>query len=102
MTESNNITAQALTAVYKSPMNTNTFHFPLPTLTHPPSKQNTTAYLSALRKTVAQVQTDINIFLTRKMEEEKEYTVANGNGSSTKIDEQKEEENYGEEVDDES
>ncbi len=101
MTESAR-TAQALTAAYTSPLITNTLHCPLPTLTPSPSKQDTISYLSALRKSVTKLQTDVNIFLTRKMEEEKERAVKNGNGASTKVDEQKEEENYGEEVDDEN
>ncbi len=102
MTESESRTAQELTADYTSPLITNTFHCPLPTLTPLPSKQDTVSYLSALRKSVTKLQTDVNTFLTQKMKEEKERAVENENGASTKVDEQKEEENYGEEVDDES
>lgn len=44
------------------------------------------------------MQKDINTFLTSKMDEEKRLAQANGNGNA-KIDEAKEEDNYGEELD---
>lgn len=44
------------------------------------------------------MQKDVNIYLTDKMDEEKRSAQANGNGA-VKVDESKEEENYGEELD---
>ncbi|KAI4155611.1 MAG: hypothetical protein LQ340_000884 [Diploschistes diacapsis] len=50
-------------------------------------------YLSSLRSSVTALQEEINIFLTKKMEEDKASP-----GKSQGEDERTEEENYGEEV----
>ncbi|CAG8976432.1 hypothetical protein HYALB_00012650 [Hymenoscyphus albidus] len=80
-----------LTATYSSPIN--------PSFTHTqtlPSPAEKTAYLAALRKATAEMQDTINKELTTRMEDDKK--LAEGATSGTKIDEAKEEDNYGEEV----
>jgi len=78
-----------LSATYNSPTTSQTFTHPLPS-TPTPSTKEKTAYLSALRKSVTQLQEDVNTFLTSKMEEDKAL-------AGEKMDEKAEEENYGEE-----
>ena len=81
-----------LTATYTSPTTSHTFTHPLPpTPIH--STQQKTIYLSALRKSVTQLQDDINTFLTSRMEEDKTLAADAG----VKGDEKAEEEGYGEE-----
>ncbi|KAL9100573.1 MAG: hypothetical protein Q9163_004062 [Psora crenata] len=58
------------------------------------STEQKTQYLSALHKSVVQLQDDINVFLTAKMEEDKAMTV----GKEGNVDEKNEEELYGEEL----
>lgn len=82
-----------LIASYKSPTSTQTMSIELPT---PPkdgagSVQDKTAYLSALRAKASEMQSEINAFLTQKMEEDK---AAESNKSAA---DQREEERYGEE-----
>ena len=81
-------------AEYTSPGFTHVFKQPLPQLPREPSTQEKTAYLSALRSSVVALQNDVNTFLTAKMEEDKALASAR----DLKVDEKKEEENYGEEV----
>ena len=83
-----------LTAEYASPTGTHKFEQQLNALPAQLSTEEKTAYLSALRSSVTKLQEEVNAFLTTKMEEDKAI-VAQGNGI---IDDQKEEENYGEEV----
>ena len=83
-----------LQANYASPTESHQFELPLPRLSQEPSTQDKTAYLSNLRSTVVNLQEEVNVFLTKKMEEDKTLAL-NGSG---KVDERKEEENYGEEV----
>lgn len=80
----------ALGAAYTSPTaaKNRTFSTPLP------PTADKTAYLSALRSSVVQLQTDVNAFLTQRMDEDKQASAANG----AEVDDAKEEENYGEEV----
>lgn len=93
--------ASRLTAGYTSPTSTKHFTYPLPTLSSSPTTQEKTTYLSTLRSSVQKLQDDINAFLTKKMEEERQ-AVSGANGvDGARVDEQKEEENYGEEVVDE-
>jgi len=66
-----------------------------------PTPKETTAYIASLRNSLLEMQNDINAYLTQKMEEDKAAAATNGNGIADKVDEQKEEENYGEEVEDE-
>ena len=87
-----------LKADYASPTETKTFIHPLPSAATTSTKEKTT-YLSALRKSVIQLQEEVNGFLTTKMEEDKALATRVG----MKIDDQAEEENYGEEkVEDDS
>ncbi|KAJ4306840.1 hypothetical protein N0V88_000211 [Collariella sp. IMI 366227] len=63
-----------------------------------------TKYLSELRQAVTSLQATVNRELTARMEEDKarEASVATANGKEKKIvDDEKEEENYGEEVQEE-
>ncbi|CAD0111380.1 unnamed protein product [Aureobasidium uvarum] len=86
-----------LTAVYTSPTATNTFSSPLkstPTQQASPSEKS--QYLGHLREKVAQLQDDINQFLTNKMDDDKAAT----EGAASK-DEDMEDHMYGEELVDE-
>lgn len=55
-----------------------------------------TAYLAELKNLATTLQSEINVFLTERMEEDKKAEEARGRKISEK--ESKEEENYGEEV----
>ncbi|KAL8801568.1 MAG: hypothetical protein Q9182_004354 [Xanthomendoza sp. 2 TL-2023] len=91
-----NSTTTILTAHYTSPTTgSRTFTHPLATSTTS-SLAEKTAYLSTLRASVTQLQSDINEFLTSKMDEDK--ALAAKTGLSEKVDENKEEDFYGEEV----
>ena len=86
---------QPLQASYTGPDTTGKdFIYELPRLSAAPYTTDRTAYLSALRSSVQELQGQVNTFLTQKMEEEKAIAAA---GAKT-VDESKEEENYGEEV----
>ncbi|KAE8375982.1 Gon7 family-domain-containing protein [Aspergillus bertholletiae] len=90
-----------LRAVYAAPQSTQTFEHtissPLPsTDSSPENVQTKIVYLSELRKLVPNLQNDINVFLTERMEEDKKLAEAQGRQISEQ--ERKEEENYGEEV----
>jgi len=80
-----------LKAEYSSPESTRSFSQILPSASVQ-STQEKTQYLSALRKSVVQLQGEVNEFLTAKMEEDK--ALAKGTG---RVDDGAEEENYGEE-----
>ncbi|KAJ6440803.1 small nucleolar ribonucleoprotein complex component (Utp5) [Purpureocillium lavendulum] len=58
-------------------------------------------YLEALRAAVAETQDRVNKELTARMEEDKARDAAAGAGNKLAVDEDKEEENYGEEVQEE-
>lgn len=58
------------------------------------STKEKSVYLSALRKSITQLQEDVNGFLTLKMEEDKALAADAG----IKMEEKVEEENYGEEI----
>jgi hypothetical protein len=83
-----------LHAKYASPKTAQSFEHPLPAISPNHSTAEKTAYLSALRSSVVKLQEEINVFLTRKMDEDS----ATGHGAATKVYDEKEEENYGEEV----
>ncbi|KAG5922158.1 hypothetical protein E4U61_005640 [Claviceps capensis] len=92
-TMSSNSAQSRLVATYSSPDNK---HFTVAkTLDSPPSTspQDKTTYLEALRKAVTETQEQINKELTARMEED----VARGTATA----QDKEEENYGEEVQEE-
>ena len=82
-----------LTALYTGPSSTNDFTHSLPS-SSPQSTEEKTNYLSALRKSVVQLQAEVNELLTTKMDEDK---AAQG-AMAHHVDESREEENYGEEV----
>jgi hypothetical protein len=88
-----------------SPVTTHQFSYPI-SAPIPPitsiSVKDKTAYLSDLRTSTKQLQDELNIFLTQKMEEDKLHAVTNGHDSQekkagTKNADEVEEENYGEE-----
>lgn len=82
-----------LTATYASPSESQTLSSDLPAAPHAGDMKGKTAYLSALRSNIAQMQSDVNGLLTRKMEEDKA-----GPGEGKKDDrDAKAEEMYGEE-----
>ena len=85
----------ALQATYTSPTSTKVFSHPLPPQ-KTSSTEERTAYLSALRASVSKMQEEVNTFLTEKMEEDNAADAKAGKGGKV-VDEQKEEENYGEE-----
>jgi hypothetical protein len=95
--------APQLTASYRSSDATHSIVKDLPAMTAVGGKdidsdsvEKKTAYLSALRTNVVQLQADINTFLTQKMQED--YKAAGGNAQGkTAAADQKEEEMYGEE-----
>lgn len=92
------MSSQKLTVTYNSPTSTRTFSTPLPPLSNSdeePTVQEKTAYLSALRSNIGQMQTDVNAFLTQKMEDEKAAESTKPNAKKSK--EEREEEMYGEE-----
>lgn len=68
---------------------------PQPTNTAPVEEK--TAFISATRTSATQMQTDINAYLTEKMEEDKAQEVAAILGGKKSKDEEREEEMYGEE-----
>ncbi|KIE01145.1 EKC/KEOPS complex, subunit Gon7, partial [Metarhizium majus ARSEF 297] len=93
----------SLTASYKSPENE---HFTIAqNIPTPPSTsvQDKTHFLQALRKAVTDTQEQINKELTARMEEDKAREAASGATIAARLgaDEDKEEENYGEEVQEE-
>jgi hypothetical protein len=79
----------SLTATYASPTTSTpkVFTSELPTLSSPPSTQDRVAYLAELSSLLMTLQSDLNSFLTQKMEED-----------MSKGDDAKDEETYGEEV----
>ncbi|KAK4547833.1 hypothetical protein LTR36_010552 [Oleoguttula mirabilis] len=91
------MSTNALTATYCSPAATQTLSSslpPLPSDTQAENVQQKTAYLSALRSSATQMQSDINAILTQKMEEDK--AAESGKGKAQE-EEAKMEEMYGEE-----
>jgi hypothetical protein len=92
----------SLIGIYTSPTTTQTFTHPLPSLPQKHTTADKTAYLSTLRTQTTALQAQINTLLTAKMEEDKaaaSTTAPSQNGKkSVRIDDEKEEENYGEEV----
>ena len=81
----------SLQAEYRSPSSSKTFIHVLPSSTFSTAEKS--QYLSALRQSVTQLQEDVNAFLTSKMEDDRALASKDG----LKVDDKKEEENYGEE-----
>jgi len=88
-----------LEANYGSPSGQQTWSYAQQKLSDPPATDERVSYISKLRQDVTSLQKNVNQFLTEKMEDEKRVSQVNGN-STARIDAAKEEENYGEEVDD--
>lgn len=92
------MSTQHLTATYKSPKSSEAFSSNLPSLSSDPKDQDVnskTAYLSALRSNIVQMQSDVNAFLTKRMDEDKASEA--GTVGARRVKEEKEEEMYGEE-----
>lgn len=88
-----------LMATYTAPTSTQVFSSSLPALPADPKDQNVndkTAFLSALRTGVTDMQGEVNASLTQKMEEEKTAEKGKADGKHTSQ-EDKEEDMYGEE-----
>jgi len=86
-----------LTATYTSPTTSSprTVSLPLPTVSNtPPTTDARVVHLTELQSSIKALQADLNTFLTQKMEEDKADSVTKGG----KVDDTKEEENYGEEA----
>lgn len=84
----------SLRATYTSPQLTNDFQHLLKAPPNPASVDQKRAYLSELLSSVKLVQEEVNAFLTRKMEDDKVLA----QGAKAPRQEEKEEENYGEEI----
>lgn len=87
---------QTLSASYTGPVKSKVFEVKVSELPTSPSTHERINYITQLRSNVKDVQEQINGFLTKEMEED------NAVAGATKISDSKEEENYGEEVLDES
>lgn len=82
----------SLTAQYSSNTAPNkTITIALPALPDPPATQERVAYLAELQTSLKTLQSDLNTFLTERMEEDKAL-------GASKVDDAKAEETYGEEV----
>lgn len=68
------------------------FKLPLSSCSRQPSTDERTAYLTSLRTSITDIQAQINVFLTQKMEED------NQKAGAAAAQDAKEEENYGEET----
>ncbi|PPJ60326.1 hypothetical protein CBER1_01270 [Cercospora berteroae] len=85
----------ALAASYRSPISAQNFSLDLSPPPQSGSVHEKTSYLAALRANASKLQGEINTFLTQKMEEDKAAEA--GKGTAKKVDEQREEDMYGEE-----
>jgi hypothetical protein len=95
--------ASGIEAAYSSPTGQESFRHVLPVLEAQHSTEEKTNYLAAIRNKIPLLQEQINQFLTQKMEEDKSKGAKPiSNRKHGSADESKEEENYGEEVIDES
>lgn len=90
-----------LTATYTSPTTNHTFKSPLQSLPANPSTKEKTSSITDLRAKTSQLQSDINAYLTERMEEDKAQEVTDGTAKKSARDEQREEDMYGEEAEDE-
>jgi len=101
MTTSASSTSAKLSADYRSPAGQYTFGYEVPAVSENQSTEETTVFLAKLRQSAVQMQQDVNTFLTQKMEEDKAMESTKEVQQNAKVDEDKEEDNYGEEVDEE-
>lgn len=88
------MTNPTLEAHYTSPKTTTSFAHPLNAPSINLSTDEKTAYLSTLRKSVSKLQEEVNRFLTQEMDRDKAGLLEGGG----KVDDKKEEDNYGEEI----
>lgn len=101
--QNHNMSDQQLKATYVSSDSRKVFAedlLALPTDETAPSVLDKTAYFQNLRTNITKMQSDVNAFLTKRMEEDKAPT-ANQANPKRQTQEQKEEEMYGEEDPDE-
>lgn len=89
--ENNSVTTN-LKAEYSSPGTSKTFAHLLPS-SYTATTKDKILYLSTLHRSVVQLQDEINTFLTSKMEDDKALALKAGINTDDK-----EEENYGEEI----
>ncbi|KAF2219161.1 Gon7 family-domain-containing protein [Elsinoe ampelina] len=90
------VNGNQLKATYVSPTGDQSFTHSLSSIDQANrSTSDKTAYLSDLRSKTSKLQDEINVFLTGKMEEDK--AAHSDSGRKSKVDEDKEEEMYGEE-----
>jgi len=101
MTTSDFNASAKLSADYKSPNGQHTFSYEVPAVSQNQSTEETTDFLAKLRQSAVQMQQDVNTFLTQKMDEDKALENTKEVQHNAKVDEDKEEDNYGEEVDEE-
>jgi phosphoribosylanthranilate isomerase len=101
MSTSESSASAKLSADYKSPTGQHTFSYEVPAVSGNQSTEETTDFLAKLRQSAVQMQQDINTFLTQKMDEDKAMESTKDVQHTAKVDEDKEEDNYGEEVDEE-
>ncbi|KXL43354.1 hypothetical protein M433DRAFT_70348 [Acidomyces richmondensis BFW] len=87
--------SKILTASYASHSASETFSKSLPALSDLSNVSEKTVYLSALRLSISQMQSDVNEFLTKKMDEDQTASVHQDNKEIAG--DEKEEEMYGEE-----
>ncbi|KAL2416500.1 hypothetical protein ABEF95_012801 [Exophiala dermatitidis] len=109
MADNGQDSSATLSAVYHSPSDDKTFRINIPSSEfankHVSDPRAKSTYLGDLRAATKKMQDDINRFLTEKMEQDKQAAgdADSTVGSKQKVDDELEEENYGEEdVDDES
>lgn len=89
---------QTISADYKSPTGgAHAFSYPQSAGLLNATSQDNARFFIDLRKGLLQMQADVNAFLTEKMEEDKTSAYA----AAARVDEEKEEANYGEEVEEE-
>jgi hypothetical protein len=92
---------QKLTVGYKSPTNEPFSVAHTIPAAAPANVEDKKRYLESLRDAVAATQDEVNKELTKRMEEDKARDAASKPNSARNIDEDKEEENYGEEAQEE-
>lgn len=93
----NTIQPQCLTADYKSDAGQKQFKHDIGVVSEISSTKDRVEYLDKLRSSVTVLQEEVNAFLTKKMDEDKALSE-----KDKKLDDKKEEENYGEEIADDS
>ena len=86
--------SQELIAEYLSETGEKLFKHNVGDITSEARTDDRVRYLASLRASVVKMQDEINTFLTRKMDEDKQAAAAQGQA----VDDKREEENYGEEV----